>query len=76
MRLKLIDDAWTELHRLWSIRISLAYGVFAGVAAVIGCFGDYFNPWFLVALAIFVNLALIPLTRLMKQADKPGAPNV
>lgn len=69
--MKLVDDWKTEIHRLWSIRISLACGAFTGMAAVLGAFTDVFNPWFLLGISIFVNTALIPLSRLVKQADKP-----
>ncbi|MCP3368290.1 hypothetical protein [Bradyrhizobium cajani] len=36
--MKLIDDWKSEFHRLWTIRISLAVGVFKGLAAVLGAF--------------------------------------
>jgi hypothetical protein len=64
---KLIDDWRVELHRLWSIRVSLACGVFTGTAAVLSAFTDVFNPWFLLGVSIFVNVALIPLSRLVEQ---------
>lgn len=68
-RFRLVDNAWRELHRLWTIRISLFFGVFTGVAAVIGAFADTLNPWLLVGVSVFVNVGLIPLARLMKQAE-------
>ena len=68
-RTMLIDNWRTELHRLWTIRISLAVGVFNGVAAVLGAFTDIFNPWFLVVLSVFVNTDVIPLARLAKQRE-------
>jgi hypothetical protein len=67
MKLKLIDEWRKELHRLWSIRISIACGVFTGTAAVLSAFDDVFNPWFLLAVSIVVNVALIPLSRLVQQ---------
>lgn len=70
MRLRLIDDWSVELHRLWSIRLSLGFGVFTGVAAVLGAFVDVFNPWTLLTISIVVNTALLPLSRLVKQAEK------
>lgn len=75
MQLKLVENAWSELHRLWSIRISLAYGVFMGINLVLAAFFDVFNPWFLLGVAVFVNVALIPLSRLVQQAPAP-APEV
>lgn len=67
--MRLIDNAWREFNRLWTIRISLAVGVFNGIAAVLGAFTDIFNPWFLVVLSVIVNTAVIPLARLAKQRE-------
>lgn len=72
MRLRWIDDAGKELHRLWSIRIALAYGIFTGIAMVLAAFIDVFNPWFLLAISEVVCVAIVVL-RLVKQAD-PKAP--
>ncbi|UZE51922.1 hypothetical protein ONR75_15940 [Rhodopseudomonas sp. P2A-2r] len=73
MKLRLIENAWRDLHRLWSIRISIAYGVFMGINCVLAAFFDVFNPWFLLAVAVFVNIVLIPLARSIKQADPETA---
>jgi hypothetical protein len=67
--MRLIDNAWRDFHRLWTIRISLAVGLFNGIAAVLGAFADVFNPWFLVVLSIIVNVGVIPLARLAKQRE-------
>lgn len=67
--MRLIDNAGREFHRLWSIRISLAIGVFTGVASVIGAFDDVFNPWFLLAVSVIANVVVIPLARLAKQRE-------
>lgn len=67
--MRLIDNWRTELHRLWTIRISLAVGVFTGTAAVLGAFTNVFNPWFLLGVSVFVNTAVIPLARLAKQKE-------
>lgn len=69
----LIDDWHTEVHRLWSIRISLFYGIFAGMSAVLWAFVPVFNPWLLLGISIVVNLILIPLARLVKQQPVPPA---
>lgn len=71
MKLRLIDNWPAELHRLWSIRFSLAFGAFTGAAAVTSAFTDVFNPWALLGLSVFVNVALIPLARLAKQEPEP-----
>jgi len=65
--MKLIDNWQTELHRLWSIRVSLAFGVFTGVSAVLGAFTDVLNPWALLTISVVVNVVLMPLARLAKQ---------
>jgi hypothetical protein len=65
--LQWIPNAGKEFHRLWSIRLSLAYGVFVGMAAVISAFVDVFNPWFLLGISVFVSVATV-LLRLTKQA--------
>lgn len=67
--MRLIDNWRSELHRLWTIRISLAVGAFTGVAGVLGAFTEVFNPWFLLGLSVFVNVAVIPLARLAKQRE-------
>jgi membrane protein YdbS with pleckstrin-like domain len=71
--LRLIDDAGREFHRLWSIRASVAYGVFATVAGAIGWFADTLNPWLLVAIAIVLNLVVLPALRVIKQREKATA---
>ena len=66
--LKLIANVKTEINRLWTIRIALAYAVFTGMAMVLSAFVDVFNPWFLLAVSVFVCLAIVVL-RIIKQAD-------
>jgi hypothetical protein len=68
MQLRLIPNASRDLHRLWSVRVSIAYGVFTGMALVISAFVDVFNPWFLLAISVAVSVATV-LLRLTKQAD-------
>lgn len=70
--MKLIDNWSDELHRLWSIRFSIGFAVFTAAASVISAFDAVFNPWFLLALAILFNGALIPLSRLIKQDPANG----
>jgi hypothetical protein len=67
--MRLIDNAWREFNRLWTIRISLAVGMFTGIASVIGAFADVFNPWFLLTVSVVANVAVIPLARLAKQRE-------
>lgn len=72
-RLRWIDNVGTEFHRLWSVRVNIAYGVFIGIAAVITAFVDVFNPWFLLGISVFVSVATV-LLRLVKQKDPAPAP--
>jgi uncharacterized membrane protein (UPF0136 family) len=72
--MKLIDNAWAEFHRLWSIRASVAYGVFATVAGAVGWFSDTVNPWLLVVIAIILNLVVLPVLRVLKQREKDVPP--
>lgn len=72
--MRLIDNWKAEFHRLWSIRASLALGTFLGVASVTAAFVDVFNPWFLLGIAVFVNIAIIPLTRIVAQEKPPVVP--
>lgn len=65
--MRLIDNWPRELHRLWSIRFSIGFAVFTGVAGVVSAFEQTLNPYFLLALSVAVNLALLPLARLAKQ---------
>ena len=66
--LKLIENVWSDLHRLWTVRVALAYAVFAGVAMVISAFADVFNPWLLLGISVFVSVGIVVL-RLVKQKD-------
>jgi len=73
--MRLIDNAWREFHRLWAIRVSLAFGAFTGVLMGLPAFVDTLNPRLFMGLALIFNILIIPLARLMKQADpKPPEP--
>lgn len=69
--MRLIDNAKRDFHRFWVIRISLAYGIFMGVNCVLGAFFEVFNPWFLLTVAVIVNVALIPMARIVQQDPHP-----
>lgn len=68
MGIKLIENAKSEFHRLWVIRVALAYGAFNGVALVLCAFVGVLNPWFLLGVGLFVSIAIVVL-RLASQAD-------
>ena len=67
--MRLIDNAWREFNRLWSIRASVAFGAFTAAAGGIGYFADTLNPWVLVGFSIVVNAVVLPLLRVAKQAE-------
>lgn len=69
--MRLIDNAGKEFHRLWSIRVALAYGVFTGAALVLSAFVDVFNPWLLLGISVVVCVMIVVL-RLIKQEDPMG----
>jgi hypothetical protein len=66
--LRLIDNAWRDLHRFWVNRVAIAYGAFTGIALVLSAFVDVFNPWFLLVVSVIVSVAIVVL-RLVKQKD-------
>lgn len=70
--MRLIENASREFHRLWTIRVSIWFGVFTGVAAGLNAFVNILNPYLFLALSVIVNVILIPLARLSKQADPDG----
>lgn len=70
--MRLIDNWGSELHRLWSIRFSIGFAVFTGVATALAGFGEVLNPYFLLVLCVVVNLVLLPLARLAKQEAPDG----
>jgi hypothetical protein len=70
--MRLIDNAGREFHRLWTIRVSIWFGAFTGIAMGLNAFVDVLNPYLFLALSVIVNVVLIPLARLSKQADPNG----
>jgi hypothetical protein len=71
--MRLIDNAAREVHRLWTVRISLFFGVLNGASLGLAAFVDVFNPWLFMALNVAVY-GLIAVARLVKQADPEDAP--
>lgn len=72
MGIKLVENAWQHFHRSWAIRASLAFGVFTGVLMGLPAFVDTLNPLVFMGLAVFFNVLIIPLARVVKQADEPS----
>jgi hypothetical protein len=71
LRLRLIDDAGREFHRLWSIRVGLFFFVLNGALVGLAAFGDILNPLLFMSLNMG-GYALIGIMRLTKQA--PAVP--
>jgi hypothetical protein len=67
--MRLIDNAWKEFNRLWSIRASVGFGIFTAVAGSIAFFANTLNPWLLLGVSVVVNAVVLPLLRVAKQAD-------
>lgn len=69
MKLKLIDDWKTELHRLWSVRASIFLLVLTQLLALLPSVADALNPRFL--LFVFgICIAGIVFLRFVKQVPK------
>lgn len=64
--MRLIDNAGKEAHRLWSVRLSIFFGVLNGVALGLAAFVDVFNPWLFMGLNVAVY-GVIAFARLIKQ---------
>ncbi len=54
--MRLIENAGREFHRLWTIRVSLWFGIFTGLAAGLNAFVDVLNPYLFLALSVVVNV--------------------
>lgn len=63
----LIDHAWREFNRLWSIRIGLFFFILNGALVGLVAFTDVLNPVLFLALNM-VGYGLIGIMRLLKQA--------
>ncbi len=64
-----IEDWFTHLHRLWSIRIALFFAALNGAVLGLAAFVNVFNPWLFMGLNTVGYCVLIG-ARLLKQ---PGA---
>lgn len=67
--MKLIDNWKDELHRLWTVRVSLFMFVLTGAVLGLAAFVDVFNPWFFLCLCC-AGYGLIGYLRLVKQVPK------
>lgn len=65
--MQLIDNAWREFHRLWSIRIGVIFFVLNGALVGLAGFTEVLNPVLFLGLNM-LGYALIGAMRLLKQA--------
>lgn len=73
--MKLIDNAWTEFHRLWSIRVGLIFFTLNGGLIGLAAFVDDLNPMLFLALNM-AGYLIIGAMRLLKQAPHvPAEPS-
>lgn len=67
--MKLIETWKEDMHRLWSVRMSLFMFVLVGAVLGLSAFTDVFNPWFFLFLSC-AGYGLIGYLRLVKQVPK------
>lgn len=72
MRLQLIDNAWRDFHRLWSMRVGIFFFVLNGALLGLAAFSGTLNPLLFLALNM-VGYGLQGAMRLLKQAPKVDA---
>jgi hypothetical protein len=66
--LRLIPNARTEFHRLWSIRVAVFFFVLNGALVGLAALGDVLNPWLFMGLNV-AGYAVLGVARLTKQAE-------
>lgn len=69
MRLRLIDDWKTELHRLWSVRASIFLFVLSNSLALLPSVADALNPRFMLFM-FGLLIALVVFLRIVKQVPR------
>lgn len=68
-KLELIDNWKTEIHRLWTVRVSMFMFMLTGAVLGLAAFVNVFNPWFFLTLCC-LGYGLIGYLRLVKQVPK------
>lgn len=72
--MKLIDDAYAQFHRLWSVQGSLFFAVLNGALVGLSAFSDKVDPWLFMKLNVGGYL-LVALLRLIKQKPHADVPS-
>ncbi len=67
MKLQLIEEWNTELHRLWSLRVTLFFFALNGALIGLIAFDKVLNPVLYLALNV-IGYVIVGLMRLAKQA--------
>lgn len=65
--MRLIDNAWHEFNRLWSIRIGVMFFVLNGALVGLAAFNEVLNPFLFLGLNM-LGYAIVGVMRLLKQA--------
>lgn len=68
--MRFIDNVGSEIHRLWSVRLSIYLFVLTGAVVGLGAFTDYLNPWWFLGLNM-IGYGAIGLFRVLRQ-DAPS----
>lgn len=72
--MKLIDDAYKQFHRLWSVQGSLFFAVLNGALVGLSAFSDKIDPWLFMKLNVGGYLTVAAL-RLFKQKPHTDVPS-
>lgn len=72
--MKLIDDAYKQFHRLWSVQSSLFFAVLNGALVGLSAFSNKIDPWLFMKLNV-VGYLLVAALRLFKQKPHPDVPS-
>lgn len=70
--MKLVGDWRRILRKSWAIRFSLLSGALLGAIMALEAFVDIANPYLYAFLAIFLNVIVVPVARVVKQTDISG----
>lgn len=64
--MRLIDDPWGELKRLWSVRVAAFWGAVGAVIVILSAYLYNTFDWRIGALLVFVS-ASFAVARVLKQ---------
>lgn len=73
--MKLIDDAWFEFKKLWTIRILLLATVLNALAGCMFIFQDWIAPLMYVGMNLLLNVAAIVARMFAQKPRNSDAPD-